>query len=379
MTIILLARQFLSNPEENGISDGHVFSTRDNLTSHQLLNPAVSSFIYWPFLIGFSFKFVIFISFLILSIIPTPHEIQEKLTKSRSQTQHKHSNSDTEKIKIKNYFLVFGLLFSSALLVGACQVGFIQYTFSTAVKLNNGFNQKDAALLNIVILGVSSISLLLTSLAAYYIPIRILTLTLSFCAVLPDTLLTFAGSESHKLFWIFAIFKAFLFTPNGSLIIPYIDSYIEMAGGLVASYEAMYFIGSIIQYFINGYLLEYKKTSWTLLLFGLSLTVSLFMTQFGAFLAAREGCIVESQDQRDEERLIETSEEERLIEKSDEERLVEKSDEERLIETSDEERLIEKSDEERLIETDEERLIEKSDEERLIEKSDEERLIEKSD
>ena len=65
MTIILLTRQFLTHPE--GTED-HLLSTSSNLTSSYLVNPAVAAFIYWPFFIGFGFKFSTFVSFLILSM-----------------------------------------------------------------------------------------------------------------------------------------------------------------------------------------------------------------------------------------------------------------------------------------------------------------------
>ena len=305
MTIILLTRQFLTHPE--GTED-HLLSTSSNLTSSYLVNPAVSAFIYWPFFIGFGFKLFTFVFFLILSIIPTPHEIGEKITKSRNQNKNVSTGNDSDRnednSKINNYRLVLGLLLSSAFFEGSCQASFAQYTFSTAVELNNGFNQKDAALLNIVIFGVSFVSLLLTGLAAFYISVRILSLSFAFAAIVPDTLLAFVGNESSIMFWIFATFKALLITPTISLSVPFIDSYIEIAGGLMAIYDALCYGGAIIQYFINGYLLEYES-SYTLLLFGLSLTVFLFITQFGAFLAARTGWKPESQNECEKERLIE--------------------------------------------------------------------------
>ena len=308
MIIILLTRQFLTRPEKSEISEDHLLSARNNLTSHLALNPAVSAFIYWPFFIGFGFKFVTFIFFSILYIIPTPREIEEKLTKSRNQTKDVGTGNDSDKnedkSEINNYYLVLGLLLSSAFFNGACQTSFVQYTFSTAVELNNGFNQKDAALLSIVLFGVSCLSVLLESVAAFYIPIRTLTLTVAFIAILPDILLTFVGTESSKMFWIFAIMKALLINLNAPLLVPFIDSYIEIAGGLMAIYKTMCFSGSIIQYFINGYLLEYES-SWTLLLFGLILTMFLFIAQFAAFLAARTECKLKSWDKSEEERLIE--------------------------------------------------------------------------
>ena len=313
MTVTLLARQFLTQPEETDVTEDDLLTNINNLTSrnnltYQQSNPTVSAFIYWPFFIGFGFKLLIFIPFLILCIIPTPHEIQEKLTKSRNKEKGVgHTGGDSSKnkhkLRINNYYLVLGLLFSSTFLAGASQSSFLQYTFSTAVELNNGFNQKDAALLNIVISGVSFISLLFTGLAAYYIPIRILILTFAFTVILPDALLAFVGNKSSTMFWIFATFKALLITPNAPLLIPFIDSYIEIAGWVMAIYKSTGYIGSIIQYFINGYLLEYKS-SWTLLVFGLALTVFLFITMFGAFLAARTGCKLKSHDESEEETLM---------------------------------------------------------------------------
>ena len=111
MIIILLTRQFLTRPEKSEITEDHPLSTRNNLTSHQPLNPAVSAFIYWPFFIGFGFKFVTFIFFSILYIIPTPREIEEKLIKSRNQTKDVGTGNDSDKNEHKsetnNYFLVF--------------------------------------------------------------------------------------------------------------------------------------------------------------------------------------------------------------------------------------------------------------------------------
>ena len=310
VTVILLTRQFLTHTEVSDTTEDHLLSTKNNQTSHQPLNPAVSAFIYWPFFIGFCFKFLTFVFFEILYIIPTPHEIEENLRTSRNHGKDvgkdvgKDSDKNEDNLKKPNYYLVLVLLLSSAFFKGACQASFVQYTFSTAVELNNGFNQKDASLLIIVIFGVSFISLLFTGLAAYYIHVRILSLTFAFSTIVADTLLAFVGNESSKMFWIFAILKALLITPTVSLSIPYIDSYIKMAGGLMATYEALCYSGAIVQYFINGYLLEYQD-SWTLLLFGLALTVFLFITQFGAFLAARTGCKLKSQDESEEERLIE--------------------------------------------------------------------------
>ena len=285
MTIVLLTRQFLTSAPED-----HKLVSRTNTKSNQLLNPAVSAFIYWPFFIGFILKFCVFICFLILSLIPTPTGILTTVTKSRTQTKNMSiSKYSTRNQGINNYFLVLVLLFTSSFFIGACQSGFTQYTFSVAVKLNIGFNQKDAALLNIVVSAVSFVSLLVACLATYYIPVRIVTLTLAFSAILPDILLIFLGLQSSKMFWIFATFKAFLLMPNSPLAVPFIDSYTEMAGGMVVMHEIIYSSGSIIQYFINGYLLEYQ-TPWTLLVFGLIITVALCMTQFGAFLAAGTGC-----------------------------------------------------------------------------------------
>ena len=232
-----------------------------------------------------------FIYFLILSLIPTPKDILEKFTQSRvkARSSYNSAGSDMDKSMKFNYFLVLVLLFASGVFLGASQSGFVQYTFSTAVKLNNGFSQKDAAVLNIVISGVSSLSSVLAGWASYYIPVRIVTLSLIFSAILPDILLTILGTNSYKLFWIFATVKAFLISPSGPLSVPYTDTYIELAGGLLAAFEATYFIGSIMQYFMNGYLLEYEKPS-TLLVCGIVLTVFLFLTQFGAFIAAGKGC-----------------------------------------------------------------------------------------
>ena len=182
MAIIILTRKFLTS--ENDVLQDHKLPTRNNTKSYQVLNPAVSAFIYWPFFIGFILKLFVFIFFLILSLIHTPKEILTKVTKSRTQTKNisirKYATSNQN---INNYYLVLVLLFTSSLCIGASQSGFMQYTFSTAVKLNNGFNQQDAALINIVVSGVSCISLLLACLATYYIPVRIVTLTFAFSAI----------------------------------------------------------------------------------------------------------------------------------------------------------------------------------------------------
>ena len=286
MTITLLSRQYLTSTGED---DDHRHLL--NLTSHQTLNPSVSAFIYWPYFMGSVLKFVVCMPFLVLSVIPKPKEIQEQFTKRHTKGSNSYNWTVLyeDKSKLNNYFMVFVLLYTSEFLLGACHAGFMQYTFITAVKLKNGFNQKDAALLNSVISGVSSISPLLASLTAYYIPVRILTLSLAFSAVLPDVLLLAFGIQSYKMFWTFVTLKAFLLSPSDPLSVPYIDSYIELSGGLLSMLEAVHFSGSITQYFINGNLLEYTSV-WTLLVFGLILTVFIFITQFCAFLASGTGC-----------------------------------------------------------------------------------------
>ena len=234
VTVILLTRQFLTHTEVSDTTEDHLLSTKNNQTSYQPHNPAVSAFIYWPFFIGFCFKFLTFVFFEILYIIPTPHEIEENLRTSQNHGKDvgkdvgKDSDKNEDNLKKPNYYLGLVLLLSSAFFKGACHSSFVQYTFSTAVELNNGFNQKDASLLIIVIFGVSFMSLLFTGLAAYYIHVRTLSLTFAFSTIVADTLLAFVGNESSKMFWIFAILKALLITPTVSLSIPYIDSYIQV-------------------------------------------------------------------------------------------------------------------------------------------------------
>ena len=134
MAIIILTRKFLTS--ENDVLQDHKLPTRNNTKSYQVLNPAVSAFIYWPFFTGFILKLFVFIFFLILSLIPTPKEILTKVTKSRTQTKNisirKYATSNQN---INNYYLVLVLLFTSSLCIRASQSGFMQYTFSTAVKL----------------------------------------------------------------------------------------------------------------------------------------------------------------------------------------------------------------------------------------------------
>ena len=307
MTISLLTRQFLTGPRETD----KLMSNNSNLTPHQPLNTAVPSYIYWPFFMGSVLQFLIFISFLAVALVPTPNEIKKQFSKRQTSgtDTFKCRLSNQDKSSMNHYILVLVLLFAADFLLGACHSSFIQYTFITAVKINNGFNQKDAAILNTVISGISCLSPLLTSLTSYYVPVRIVTLTLAFSAIFPDVLLILFGIQSYTMFWIFATLKAFLIAPGVPLSIAFVDSYIELAGGLLSIFEAMFFSGCITQYFINGYLLEYNST-WTLLVFGVALTVLIFISQFGAFLFAGTGCKKESTrvnqtDDEEEMRLIE--------------------------------------------------------------------------